>query len=91
MNWDKVREKVRQGTRFGQDLYWWYNAGKKVFSKAKDLYDQYYDSFPGPHLRNAFDQPIDFGIPVMDNFIVCLIKVRVRVRVRIEGRVRVWA
>lgn len=67
MSWDKVRENVRKGTRFGQDLYWWYNAGKKVFSKAKDLYDQYYYSSPNP-----FDKPIDFGInSVIMDFYVC--------------------
>lgn len=59
MSWDKVFDKVRKGTRFAQDINWWYKTGKYLYDKGKDFYDWYSS---GPHLREAFEKPIDFGI-----------------------------
>lgn len=34
--------KVGKATRFGKDLQWWYNTGKNLYDKGKDIYKQYF-------------------------------------------------
>lgn len=34
--------KVGKATRFGKDMYWWYNTGKKLYDKGKDIWDEYF-------------------------------------------------
>lgn len=46
--------KVGKATRFGKDMYWWYNTGKKLYNKGKDIYDQYFYN-SGPDFSKAFN------------------------------------
>lgn len=62
--------KVGKATRFGKDLHWWYNTGKKVYEKGKDIYDQYFynDDPPPQWVKKLYD----FGMnAVTMDFYVC--------------------
>ena len=58
--------KVGKATRFGKDMYWWYNAGKKLYDKGKDIYDQYFYKTMPTDFDKAFNlgkwKPVDFGV-----------------------------
>lgn len=59
MSWDQVFSKVGKYTKFGKDLQWWYNTGKKLYDKGKDFYDQYiYDDNPPNWVKKVYD----FGV-----------------------------